>query len=127
MASEPNKPSDASADESFQQDRQRLARDFDPYLQDSFSIYRTNPRRQEAYDRCAPDVVKFLKCVDAEGPTWFWRCNTLHIELQRCYEANKPATPPLLQTYARDFKDTALTRWQQAKDLFHDLTGGRGQ
>ncbi len=120
-----NPPSSRPEDEGerYRRDRERLDRDFDPYT-DGFNIYRVNPRRQEAYDKCAPQVVSFLKCVDKEGPTWFWRCNALHIELQQCYNAAKPPSPSLITTYAKEFRDTALLRWDQLKWFIDSLTGG---
>ncbi|PNW82619.1 hypothetical protein CHLRE_06g286400v5 [Chlamydomonas reinhardtii] len=118
------KPPPDPLDEQYRRDRERLDRHFDPYLQEGFNIYRVNPRRQEAYDRCAPEVVKFLKCVDTEGPAWFWRCNALHIELQQCYNAAKPDTTSLLTHAVRDFKETASERWEQAKSLYNDILGG---
>ncbi|GIM12745.1 hypothetical protein Vretimale_15919, partial [Volvox reticuliferus] len=109
----------------YQKDRERLSRDFDPYLQDGFSVYKTNPRRQEAYDRCSPEVVQFLKCVEREGPAWFWRCNALHIELQRCYNAAKPESTSLWALHIADFKETLATRWEQAKWWYENFTGSK--
>ncbi|PNH06486.1 hypothetical protein TSOC_007175 [Tetrabaena socialis] len=114
-------------EEKQRQSKERLARDYDPYLQDGFNIYRVNPRRQEAYNQCAPEVVKFLKCVDQEGPTWFWRCNALHIELQRCYNAAKPESPSLFGAYVKDFTETATARWEQAKWFYNNLTRSKDE
>ncbi|GLC60099.1 hypothetical protein PLESTB_001573900 [Pleodorina starrii] len=122
----PDPSTTAEFEEKVKKDRERLNRDFDPYLQDGFSIYKTNPRRQEAYDRCAPQVVQFLKCVEQEGPTWFWRCNALHIELQRCYNDAKPETPSLLSHHVEDFKNTAAARWEQLKWWYESITGSKG-
>jgi hypothetical protein len=121
----PDSSAKAELEEKYKKDRARLDRDFDPYLQDGFSVYKTNPRRQEAYNQCAPQVVQFLKCVDQEGPTWFWRCNALHIELQRCYNAAKPESPSLLSYYIQDFKDTLATRWEQANWWYEKIVGSK--
>lgn len=109
-------------EERLQRTQDRLWRDYDPY-NSGFTIHRTNARRQEAYDKCAPDVVALMKCVDAEGPAWFWRCNALHIDLQRCYNANKPQSPTLILEYWRDVKETATVRWEQAKWFVTDVLG----
>ncbi|KXZ46712.1 hypothetical protein GPECTOR_41g676 [Gonium pectorale] len=127
MSNSGHEPPDAETEleDQYRRDRERLNRNYDPYLQESFNIYRVNPRRQEAYDRCAPEVVKFLKCVDGEGPAWFWRCNALHIELQRCYNANKPESTSMMTQWMQDWKSTAMTRWEQAKGLYRDILGSR--
>jgi hypothetical protein len=39
--------------------------------------------RQEAYDRCATQIVALMKCVDDKGATWFWSCGQPYIELQK--------------------------------------------
>ena len=111
-------------EEKLKRDRDRLWRDFDPYSS-GFTVHRTNARRQEAYDKCAPSVVQLMKCVDSEGPAWFWRCNAYHIELQKCYNSNKPESPSLITEYMRDFKDTLNTRWEQASWLLSAIFGGR--
>jgi hypothetical protein len=54
--------------------------------------------------------VRLMRCVDKEGPAWFWRCNSLHIELQRCYEAAKPPTTSLLSHTIRDYKEVSEGR-----------------
>lgn len=118
----PDSPIVSELEEQYKKDRDRLNRDFDPYLQDGFSIYKTNPRRQEAYDQCVPEVVQFLKCVEHEGPAWFWRCNALHIELQRCYNAAKPDSPPIFTHFVQDFQDTLGRRWDQAKWWYENIT-----
>jgi hypothetical protein len=52
--------------------REQLDRNYDPYLQENFSVYSINPRRQEAYDKCAPDVVRLSLQLSPAGTKLCW-------------------------------------------------------
>lgn len=110
----------------LQRDRERVARDFDPYQTESFNIYRTNPRRQEAYNQCAHDVVALMRCVDAEGPAWFWRCNKLHIELQKCYEAHKKPPPNPFEGYIQATHENVQAAWSALQSALDSWRSGSG-
>lgn len=52
-------------------------------------LFNTSQSTQDAYDKCAVEVVTLLRCVQDKGPTWFWACGDQYITLQRCYDAEK--------------------------------------
>ncbi|GAX81062.1 hypothetical protein CEUSTIGMA_g8497.t1 [Chlamydomonas eustigma] len=45
--------------------------------------------RREALNKCAPQVLAMLKCVDEKQWAWHWSCMDQHAALQRCYLINQ--------------------------------------
>lgn len=70
---------------------------------------------------CASEVVDLLKCVETNGPAWFYRCRWLHVDLQGCYEKHKQHTPMVAQQAIRSFRKSAPGQWQHFKWWLEDM------
>lgn len=71
---------------------------------------------------CASEVVDLLKCVETNGPAWFYRCRWLHVELQGCYEKHKQHTPMVAQAALKSFRKEAPGQWQNFKWWLEDMS-----
>mmetsp|Transcript_19236 Transcript_19236/g.33184 ORF Transcript_19236/g.33184 Transcript_19236/m.33184 type:complete len:132 (-) Transcript_19236:446-841(-) len=86
--------------------------------------------REEAFSRCAKDVVALTKCVDEAGPTWTFRCKEPFMALQICYDGARGGSQlelPDLPQIARGLKDSFDDKCEQWQWWWQDVTGSKPQ
>uniref|UniRef100_A0A7S2QTL9 COX assembly mitochondrial protein n=1 Tax=Chlamydomonas chlamydogama TaxID=225041 RepID=A0A7S2QTL9_9CHLO len=123
MSNPKNDPNDT--DDVYNRDRSRFYRDpVDPYTEGIFNRGFVSSR-QEAYDKCATQVVSLLKCVDEKGPMWFFSCGQQYVELQKCYEVHKQQPGWGVVELYKTIKQTATIQYDYMRWWWRDMFGDR--